>query len=265
MRSLDDTHAPGPRDGGRRRRRCAIAATQSRGSSGGDLWALFDLDDTLLDYTAAERTAVLATLADAGLPASEALVAAYRSINARHWRRLEQGRTTPGRLRVDRWHELLAEHGAHGHVDPQLLAERYLHHLAAGSQLVDGAVEVVHRVARTRRVAFISNGLADVQRPRLEASALADASEVLVISDEVGAAKPDPAIFDAAFARMGDPAREAVTLIGDSLTSDIAGGVAYGIETVWVAAPEAADPEAGSPPPTHRIGRLRDLPPLLGA
>lgn len=120
-------------------------------------------------------------------------------------------------------------------------------------------------MARARRVAFISNGLSDVQRPRLQASALAEAAEVLVISDEVGAAKPDTAIFDAAFARMGGPAREAVTLVGDSLTSDVAGGVAYGIETVWVAPAEVPGPEEGSPAPTHRIASLHELPPLLGA
>lgn len=204
-----------------------------------------------------------ATLEDADLPDSEALLAAYREINARHWRRLEQGRTTPQRLRVDRWRELLAEHGALEHVDPVLLAERYLHHLATGSQLVDGAVEVVSRLARSRRVAFISNGLSDVQRPRLEASQLADAAEVVVISDEVGAAKPDPAIFDAAFVRMGDPPREAVVLVGDSLTSDVAGGAAYGLETVWVAPADVPDPDP--PRPTHRISHLRELPPLLGA
>lgn len=56
---------------------------------------------------------------------------------------------------------------------------------------------------------------------------------MLVISEEIGAAKPDPAIFDAAFHLLGDPPREEVLIIGDSLTSDIAGGVNYGIDTCW--------------------------------
>lgn len=228
-----------------------------------DRWVLFDLDGTLFDYQTSEREAVVATLADGGVAVTDELVAVYRDVNARHWRALEDGRTTASRLRLERWTETFAEVGASPSVDVEVLAECYLGHLAAGSHLIDGAVEVVARVARTHGVAIITNGLADVQRPRLEASPLADLADVVVISDEVGAAKPDPAIFDAAFEAMGPPDREVVTLVGDSLSADIAGGVGYGLTTIWLAGDDEAAPPDG-PQPTHRITELAALPALLG-
>lgn len=228
----------------------------------GPTWVLFDLDGTLFDYDRSEAAAVVATLADAGLAASAELVATYREVNARHWRRREAGRTTPDRLRVERWRDTFAEIGVAPDLDVAELAERYVGHLATGTHLLDGAVEVVGEVARRHRVAYLTNGLADVQRPRLDASPLRDLAEVVIISDEVGAAKPEPAIFDAAFAAMGHPDRSAVVLVGDSLTADIAGAVGYGVRSVWFA-PDADGVPAADPRPDHHIRSLRELPPLL--
>ena len=225
-------------------------------------WVLFDLDGTLLDYAAAETAAVRATLADARLEPTPELTAAYREINARHWAALERGETTGARLRVERWRELLDVHGG-DHSDPDELAQRYLAHLAAGAQLHDGAYEVVSDLTEDHAIAYVTNGLADVQRPRLLASSLAGFAEVVVISDEVGAAKPDPAIFDAAFDQMGRPERDAVVMVGDSLSADIAGGRAYGLTTVWLADAGRPDPVLDDRMPDHRIARLSELPPLV--
>lgn len=225
-------------------------------------WVLFDLDGTLFDYDRSEAAAVAATLATAGLTATEEVIATYRAINAEQWRLREEGRTTPERLRVDRWRETLASLGITAEVPVEALARRYVGHLAAGTHLLDGAVDVVVEVARDHDVAYLTNGLADVQRPRLAASPLRDLADVVVISDEVGAAKPDAAIFDAAFAAMGHPQRDAVTVVGDSLTADIAGAVGYGLRSVWLAPGHERVP-ADAPRPDHHIRDLRELPPLL--
>lgn len=227
-----------------------------------DGWVLFDLDGTLFDYDRSEAVAVAATLADAGVDATDEVVAAYREANARHWRLREAGRTTPQRLRVDRWHDTFAQVGVTPAVAVSRLAERYVRHLATGHHLLDGAIDVVRDVGRTHRIAYLTNGLADVQRPRLDASPLGPFAEVVIISDEVGAAKPEPAIFDAAFAAMGDPPRAAVTVVGDSLTADIAGAVRYGLRSVWFA-PHATEVPTGPARPDHHIRALQELPALL--
>lgn len=228
-----------------------------------DQWVLFDLDGTLFDYNASEAAAVAATLSDAGLEPTDEVVATYRRVNTRHWQALERGETTAARLRRERWEEVLAEHGATG-IDPATLSERYLVHLSAGHHLLDGAEEVVAAVAARYPIAYLTNGLADVQRPRLEASPLTSYAEVVVISDEVGVAKPHPAIFEAALRGLGDPPRERVTMVGDNLVADIGGAAALGMATIWLADGDVADPGPGDPVPMHRISELREVPPVLG-
>lgn len=229
-----------------------------------DRWVLFDLDGTLFDYDAAETAAVSATLRAASLEPTPVVLGDYRRANAEQWAALERGETTPARLRVERWERVLQRHGIDG-VDTAALSDHYIGQLANGSQLVAGAEQVVADVARDHRVAFITNGLSDVQRPRLARSGLHGAAEVVVISDEVGAAKPDAAIFAAAFDRMGHPGRTAVTMVGDSLTADIAGGAAFGLDTVWLAPAGTREPGPDAVRPTHRIADLRELPALLTA
>ncbi|MCC5948475.1 MAG: HAD-IA family hydrolase [Nitriliruptoraceae bacterium] len=263
-------------------------------------WVLFDLDGTLFDYEAAESAAVEATLREAGLAPTPAVVADYRRANAALWGPRgrggpppaalgggrggpvggpprggggatagggaagARGETTPDELRVERWRTVLATHGV-GDVDTDALSAAYVAHLAQGTQLIAGAQAVLDRIARDHRIAYITNGLADVQRPRLRDSRIGDYAEVTVISDEVGAAKPDPIIFATAMARMGGPDPGAVTMVGDSLSADIAGGNAAGLATVWVARPGGPPPGPDEPVPTHRIADLRELPALLGA
>ncbi len=234
-------------------------------SGGQSPWVLLDLDGTVLDYDRAEREAVLGTLAAASLPADGDMVARYRQVNARHWSALERGATTAARLRTERWAELIVEAvpEREGDVDLAALASAYVAHLAAGAYLLPDAAEVVAELAGTHRIAYITNGLADVQRPRLAASPLADLGEVLIISDEVGAAKPAAAIFQAALRAMGEPDPRTVTMVGDSLSADIAGGRAAGLPTVWVAPAEQPDPTDPALRPEHRITTIGELPGVL--
>jgi 2-haloacid dehalogenase len=220
---------------------------------------LFDLDGTLLDYDAAESAALDATLRGAGLATSDDVRAAYRRINAAHWQRLEEGRTTPDRLRVERWRELLVDHDL-SHVDAGGVADDYIGHLANGAHLLDGALDVLDDLGRDHRIAFVTNGLADVQRPRLGAAGLLDRAEIVVISDEVGVAKPDAGIFDLAVDLMGEPPRREILMIGDSLSSDIAGGAAAGMDTAWVNPDRRPAVEVQ---PTFDIRSVTELPALL--
>ncbi|MBW3620988.1 MAG: YjjG family noncanonical pyrimidine nucleotidase [Actinobacteria bacterium] len=219
-------------------------------------WLLFDLDGTLLDYAAAEEAALRATLADGDLPPSDAIAADYQRINLGHWRAFERGETTPARIRLERWRDLLELHG-HDTGAAAVLADRYVEHLAAGVDLVEGAADLLLELAATHRLAYITNGFSSVQRPRLAASGLAAHTDVVVVSDEVGVSKPHPEIFDVAFERMGSPAKDDVLLIGDSLTSDIAGGAGYGIDTCWFN-PFGLELEHGIEP-TYEIRTLAEL------
>lgn len=223
-------------------------------------WLLLDLDGTLLDYQQASEAALRATLTEIGVDDTGAHRRRFRELNDRRWHAYERGAITVAELRRGRWADLLDEIGAP--VDPAGASDVYVGYLSRQAQLMDGALRVLTAAAERCRLGLITNGFADVQRPRLAASGVLEHAEVVVISDEVGAAKPDRAIFEAAFARMGGPDREQVAIVGDSLRADVAGGLAYGIDAIWFnPAGRVAGPEA--PRPTHEIATLDDLLTLL--
>jgi len=234
---------------------------------------LLDADGTLFDYDQAEGYALETTCGELGLDyAPERDLPVYRRINAEMWRAFERGEIDPGTLSIERFRRFLDAVGANGAAgnggaradggaDPATMADRYLGHLAEGSFLIPGALDVVRELASLARLAVITNGLSRVQRSRFSGSGLSEYVEHLVISDEVGSQKPEPGIFDVALEPFDDVPREQVLIVGDSLTSDIAGGVRYGIATCWYN-PDARENPDGHVP-THEIRTLAEIPGLL--
>ncbi len=226
-------------------------------------WLLFDADNTLFDYEGAWAGALRDTFEELGLPFQPGYLATYQRINHGVWQAFEAGAISSAAMRTRRFELLFAEiEPGVGEVDAGRFSARYLRHLATQSGLVKDALSVVRALHARYRLAIITNGFADVQRPRLAGSAIRDHISEIVISEEVGAAKPDRTIFDIAFDRMGEPRRDEVLMIGDSLTSDIAGGIGYGIDTCWYN-PGALAPAEGIVS-TYEIRRLPELVDLLG-
>ena len=218
-------------------------------------WLLFDADGTLFDFERTAATALAQTFADFKAPYEPAFIELYRSIDERLWEALERGDVTREILHVRRFAELLETIGVERNA--QTFADRYLEHVGEGTHLIDGAKRVVSILAGRAHLALITNGFAEVQRSRFARSTLTRHFEAIVISEDVGAAKPDPAIFDEAFRRMGSPAKSDVLVIGDSLTADIRGGIDYGIDTCWFNPAAHSSPEGL--PITHEIRLLTEL------
>ncbi len=194
-------------------------------------WLLFDADGTLFDYDRAEKHALQNTFAQLGYPFEAEYLAEYQRVNHAIWLQFERGDIDQVTLRAHRF-ELLFK-AIELRADPQAFSPAYLANLAEQTGLIDGALEAVKLLANRFDLAIITNGLTEVQRPRFANSAIYKYLKQIIISDEVGVAKPDPRIFDIAFARMNQPPKEVVLIIGDSLTSDIQGGLNYGIDTCW--------------------------------
>lgn len=194
-------------------------------------WVLFDADGTLFDYDRAESLALEATFAHFGLGYEPQYQPTYREINAQLWRDFEKGLAAQEEIQVRRFELLFDEIGQD--FDASTFGAQYLVHLADGSELFDGTERVVRALHGRVGLMIITNGIPSVQRSRFERSTIRDCFSGLIISGEVGAAKPSAEIFDVAFAAMGHPAREQVLIVGDSLTTDIAGGCRYGIATCW--------------------------------
>ncbi|HEY3344303.1 MAG TPA: YjjG family noncanonical pyrimidine nucleotidase [Anaerolineaceae bacterium] len=218
-------------------------------------WLLFDADDTLFDYQRAECLALERAFRSAGLDYAETNLELYRRINQGLWEALERQEITSETLRVRRF-ELLLENLRLTY-SPMQLSAAYLGHLAQCAELIEGAADVLHSLAATCRLAIVTNGLQAVQRSRLAHSSIRDTISDLIISEEIGAAKPSPAFFVTAFARLGNPAKSEALLVGDSLSSDMQGGIGYGIDTCWYN--PTGQPRPGALAITYEIAHLRDL------
>jgi 2-haloacid dehalogenase len=194
-------------------------------------WLLLDADGTLFDYDRAELDALRATCTDAGLHFEPAWLEAYRRINGRLWEQFERDEVDQETIKTRRFERLAEELDLA--LEPAGFGRRYLAHLAEGTHLIEGAEETLRALYGRCGLVVLTNGLKEVQRPRLARSAIGSLLNAVVVSEEVGAAKPDSRIFEIAFEQMDQPARHEVLMVGDSLASDIRGGNDFGIDTCW--------------------------------
>ena len=192
----------------------------------------FDMDGTLFDLIACERETVrgLLALSAPALPSAtvEAFLAAYAGISPSHW--------VTG-LAADASREEIVD-GIFSAVRAQpgmdILSQtngpqRYWQIFADVAVLEAGAQETLAALSSRSRLGVISNGYADIQRPRLAAAGLTGWFQTIVVSGEVGWAKPDLRIFAHGLGAM-DVAPSAALYVGDSLSHDLAGALGAGLD-----------------------------------
>lgn len=223
-------------------------------------WLLFDADNTLWDFSAAEAASLRATLRRTELEWSEQLLGIYREINHEAWSEYEQGLFDSQKLRVIRFERLLERFRTAG--DPEELSALYRAGLAESNHLMEGAMETLDLLGKHYRLGLVTNGLKEVQRPRLINTGMQNHFEAITISDEIGIAKPEAAFFDHAFAQMGRPAPKEVLVIGDNAVADIGGAKAYGCAAAWIKLPG----NTKQPPiaPDYTMKGVADLVKILG-
>ena len=193
---------------------------------------LCDADDTLFDFHRAEENAFAEICAAAALGDAHALLPVYSRINAALWRLLEQGGITQEALRTRRFELFLAQIGR-GELDARQMGLDFAGALSRQGVLLPGALEAVIRWSRVLPVVVVTNGIAHVQHGRMERCELRRHILGMVISEEVGAAKPDPRMLFMAMEQAGvsDPRR--ALMLGDSLTSDVAAAANAHMDACW--------------------------------
>jgi 2-haloacid dehalogenase len=222
---------------------------------------LFDVDDTLLDFGISEKNALHEAFLEFGLPTgAEDYAGCYQEISKVLWRDLERGHIDLTILGVERFKRLFLKHGLD--MDADAFSRAYLGHLGKEIHLLPGAIEVCEKLGGCR-LAIITNGFTAVQTARIGGSALCNSFETLIVSQEAGFQKPDRGIFDYAFSKLKITDKSKVLIVGDSLTSDIQGGLNYGLDTCWYN-PHQKDNDLGIEP-TYEIRTLTDLLEIVGS
>jgi 2-haloacid dehalogenase len=223
-------------------------------------WLLFDADGTLFDYDRAEGAALSQVFQSFGSKFDPVYLTAYRHINQTLWQAVEKGEITPSVVKVRRF-ELLFQTIGVVH-PPAELSVSYLECLAKCSELMEGAAEVLQELRSKYSMAILTNGLQVVQRGRLARSAIRQHIAEMIISEEIGYSKPAKEFFDTALARLGDPSRREVLMIGDGWNSDILGAIQSGLDACWYNPGCKSRP--GGCEVTREIASLRELVEWLG-
>ena len=193
---------------------------------------LLDLDDTILDFHKAERLALGKTFQSFGLAPTDEVMSRYSLINKAHWERLERKELTREEVLVGRFDTLFREFGLQ--VDPEACARRYEDNLSVGHYFLPGAEEALEALSKKYKLYLASNGTAKVQAGRLASANISRFFQEIFVSQEIGANKPDILYFQRCFARIPGFDVKRSMIVGDSLTSDILGGIQAGMATCWV-------------------------------
>lgn len=193
---------------------------------------LLDLDETIFDFHKSEAEAISKTMTQVGVTPTDFIIDLYSKINDSLWKELEKGNITRKELVVRRFEKLYAQIGVDK--DAVLTQSLYEKNLASGHYFLEGAEQMLEYLYKKYDLYLVSNGTASVQKGRLESSGIEKYFKKIFISEKVGFNKPDKRYFDKVFENICDFKKEETVIIGDSLTSDIQGGINAGIKTVWL-------------------------------
>ncbi len=217
-------------------------------------WILFDADDTLFHFDAFSGLQRLFQQYQVHFTAEDYDI--YQSVNKPLWVEYQKGAISAIQLQHQRfqgWADKL-------NVTPLDLNKGFLSAMAELCLPLNGAVNLLNALKGRVKMGIITNGFTALQQKRLEHTGFLEYFDLLVISEEVGYAKPHPAIFDFALTQMGNPARKRVMMVGDNPDSDILGGINAGLVTCWLNADNRALPTGINPDwQVSTLGELQDI------
>lgn len=194
---------------------------------------LWDVDGTLLDFIAAEKAAVQTLFREFGLgECTDEMVERYSRINKEYWERLERGELSKPEILVRRFADFFASEGLDASKAPEF-NEQYQVRLGDTVVFCDDSYELLSSLRGRVKQYTVSNGTVVAQTRKLRRSGFDRLLDGVFLSEELGYEKPATEFFDRVFAAIGEPDRERVLIVGDSLTSDITGGNRAGIRTCW--------------------------------
>lgn len=222
---------------------------------------LWDIDATLLDFLAAEKAAIRTCFSHFHLgTCTDEMLARYSVINRKYWERLERGEMTKQQILDGRFREFFQKEGILFEDISQL---NRFYQLALGDTIcfLDDGFTLIQKLKPFFKQYAVTNGTLAAQEKKLEKSGLGELFDGAFISDEIGYEKPSKEFFDHVFCKIGNIPKEEILIIGDSLTSDMAGGFQAGIPCCWYNPKKLENTK--NIPITYEIQNLWDILPIL--
>ncbi|WP_333496074.1 pyrimidine 5'-nucleotidase [Kluyvera sp. CHPC 1.251] len=204
-------------------------------------WIFFDADETL--FTFDSFSGLQRMFLDYSVTFTAEDFQDYQAVNQPLWVDYQNGAITSLQLQHQRftsWAERL-------NVKPGDLNDAFMNAMAEICAPLPGAVSLLNALKGNVKMGIITNGFTSLQQIRLERTGLREHFDLLIISEEVGVAKPDRRIFDYALEQAGNPDRSRVLMVGDTAESDIRGGMNAEWATCWLNAHQRPLPEGITP------------------
>jgi len=214
-------------------------------------WVLFDADETLFHFDAYQGLKLMFSGFDVDFTLADYEI--YQKVNKPLWVDYQNGDISAKQLQNERftsWSEKLT-------ISTEKLNTEFLQAMAQICKPLDGARELIDYLSTKVKMGIITNGFTQLQTVRLEKTGFKDVFSTLVISEQVGIAKPDIGIFHHAFNTMDNPSKNEILMVGDNPHSDIQGGINAGIDTCWLNVNNHKAPEGINP--THEVQSLWQL------
>lgn len=213
---------------------------------------LFDLDDTLCEYRQSGRELL-------ALAFERENVEPFFDVEEYQTRFNEFAETTESmkELRASCFAAIAEERGR----DPTLgraIATAYADERDHRDvRPLQGVPETIAALAHEYRLGIVTNGPPDSQAPKLAAIGRTDAFDAVIHAGHDAPSKPDPEPFYQALSAL-DTAPESAVFVGNSLSSDVAGAQAAGLQAIWLAESDGMVPDAG-PVPEYTIESISEL------
>ncbi len=220
---------------------------------------LFDVDDTLLDFQKAEKSALRMLFEEKGMSLTSEIEAQYKKINKSLWTAFEEGEINRDEVVNTRFSILFKEYGEE--VDGILFENNYRSYLEEGNQLMEGALQFINQIQSEYDLYIVTNGISKTQDKRLRNAGLHVLFQDIFVSEDTGYQKPMKEYFDYVFERIPNFVPEEGLIIGDSLSADMKGGYVAGIDTCWFN-PEKKFNNSGIVP-TYEVQNFEELYALL--
>ncbi|MGL4726523.1 MAG: pyrimidine 5'-nucleotidase [Scandinavium sp.] len=218
-------------------------------------WIFFDADETLFTFDA--FSGLQRMFLDYSVTFTAEDFQDYQAVNKPLWVDYQNGAITSLQLQYQRFESWAARLN----VKPGDLNDAFMNAMAEICAPLPGAVSLLNALQGKVKMGIITNGFTSLQQIRLERTGLREHFDLLIISEEVGVAKPDSRIFDYALEQAGHPDRSRVLMVGDTAASDILGGMNAGLSTCWLNAHQQVLPEHINP--TWTVTSLGELEQLL--
>ena len=198
---------------------------------------LFDIDNTLLSFDEYVKESMKSGFEKFEIATYEAeMFSVFNQINTGLWESIEKGEIDFKELQKKRWNMIFERLGISA--DGEAFEKYFRKCLFESAIPEDGAMELLKYLHGKYTLCVASNGPYLQQVNRLKISGMLPYFSDLFISEEIGSSKPSERFFNTCINRLNSKTEQEIQpceimIIGDSLSSDMAGGIRFGMRTCF--------------------------------